>query len=134
MTKQERMAIYMMVKQNIAIGKGDGFLCGQFADILRCDMKETPSYLPEFGLFEPTLEEKEKYDSYICWFVSKADDGWVKGKDMAWHQIERMICLEMCLLMIEDDYFPDENKMSINAMKKEAGEHLLDPEYWNEPY
>lgn len=130
MTKQERMAIYMMAKQNIAMDRGYGFLCGQFANILDCTVNSAASFLPEFELFDPTIEERKEYGIISCWFHNKAEDGWVKGKDMAWHQIERMICLEMCLHMIEDDYFPDdENNMSINAMKKEAGEHLLDPEY-----
>ncbi len=106
MTKQERKAVYTAAKQNIVDSKGANFLCGQFSNILGNSMDDCITLLPEFGLFEPTPEENDEYGAGICWFVYKANESG-KTIDNEWLQMERMICLDLCLLMLKDGYLDE---------------------------
>lgn len=106
MTKQKRKATYILAKQNIVACESLNFLCGQFSNILGCSMDDSPTLLPEFGLFEPTHEEQIEYSVGICWFNYKANESG-KTIDNEWSQMERMICLDLCLLMLKDGYLDE---------------------------
>ncbi len=106
MTKQERKAVYTAAKNNIVDSKGANYLCGNFSSILGCRMDDCITLLPEFGLFEPNIVEQLEYSVGICWFNYKLNESG-KTIDNEWLQMERMICLDLCLLMLKDGYLDE---------------------------
>jgi hypothetical protein len=107
MTKEARKSAYLEAKDNITNYLGYNFLCGQFSNILNCAMKDTTSRLPEFGLFEPTKEEQIEYVVGVCWFGYKDEEMYLDATSAEWLQMERLICLDLCLLMVEDNYLDE---------------------------
>ena len=97
----------MTAKQNIVEFKTPNFLCGQFSDIIRCPMEDVITLLPEFGLFNPSLEEHIEYGLAACWFQYNPVIKLNKSNDNEWLQMERMICLDLCLLMLKDGYLDE---------------------------
>ena len=101
MTRQKRKAIYTEAKENIIAGNGFEFLCGQFSTILTSDFDKCIDLLPEFKLFKPTEEEEKEYGLGLCWFKFNGSF----AVENEYRQLERLICLDLCLLMIKDKYF-----------------------------
>lgn len=117
-TKKERLVIYKEAKKNIADDSGPAFLCGQLSNLSASNLgylstHELIEYFPEFALFEPDLREEREYmvTKIGVWFKRKRTTYSYEGNrpfvDMEFDQMERMICLDMCILLLTDPLVND---------------------------
>lgn len=97
-TKAQRKSIYLQAIENIKKGIGNEFLCGQLQELGLLEyMRYVIEAFPEFGLFKPTPSEASEYCCGILWFNHRGSE-----VDLEYSQIERLICLELCLYLLED--------------------------------
>ena len=105
--KEHRKNIYEKVTKQILDDGFFGYLCGEFSAHSSASYAQKPYLLPEFGLFKPTAEEAYEYDANICWFAKKQPTR--PTITVEENQIERLICLDLCLLLLEEDYMEGVN-------------------------
>jgi len=109
-SKKERKVIYEKAIYNIKNDIGARYLCGQLYGAARESSvylkyyESLPDAFPEFGLFKPTRMEQDEYNLDICWFTyNDIDENHAyEGAEMEGIQMERLICLELCLLLLKD--------------------------------
>lgn len=115
LTKKQRKDIYQKAIDIIKNDIGKRFLCGVLRDLSKNRLEwegyeRVAEAFPEFEMFSPTVEEEDTWGCTNdgCWFKFKyksSDEQYmliVNEDNAEYEQMERLICLELCLHLLEE--------------------------------